>query len=112
MVKHSLNRLTTERGEADQTEMKAEFSSPRRLAHCLGRVATNACHANQRFGAAALRAIHFLGGERKHGLQQADLLIVNGKLSGMNANGQSVSARREIISTQGALPAFVQPPRR
>src|SRR5882672_7382608 len=55
-----------------------------------------------------LAAFDYTRGQFEHGSEQTDLRIANRELRRMHTDGQAASTRREVITEQRALTAFVQ----
>ena len=78
------------------------------FANALGRVATDSADANEWSGAAAVGTIHFFGGERQNGVEEADLRIANGELRGVNADGEPTGTGGDVVASECALAALVE----
>jgi hypothetical protein len=79
---------------------------PRALVRCGHRLPNS--HEPSSFP--SLKGLHLFKSKAEHQLEQADLRIPDGKLSGMHSYGQASGARIAVITREGNLPALVEFP--
>jgi hypothetical protein len=69
---------------------------------------TNACNLQDALRKRLLALAGGFDGELQNRLKEADLGITDGKLSGVNANGDTAGACLAVIARKRALAAFVK----
>ena len=75
----------------------------------LCRLAADAADPDQRLRPRAVGAVHLLGGQREHRLEQADPRLADGELRRVHADRQAAGAGGDVIPRQRALASLVEP---
>lgn len=109
MIQQLIFRRGGQRAQAEQAGIETEFADQRGFGHGLPGLTTDAGDPNPRSSRREEALLNLSGGDFKHRPEQANLRITNGKLRRMHAHRQPSRARRDVVTEQRALTAFVEP---
>ena len=104
----SWDRSRGERCEAQQSRVIAKLPRQFRLGNRLRGFSTNACNLQETLAQCLLALTGGFGGEIQDRRKEADVRIADRKLSGVDADGDSASARLAVIARKRALAPLVK----